>query len=105
AVCLAESVIFSGALGADVALPALDGLRLDAVLFGEAQSRVVMTVAPGQVAAVQAALAGQPVAATPIGTVGAAGLRLRVGDTPVIDLAAVALREPYERAIPAAMGH
>src|SRR5690606_5251001 len=43
AVCLAESAIFGG-LGAEISLHRPDAMRTDALLFGEAQSRIVLTV-------------------------------------------------------------
>ena len=108
AVCLAESAVFSGgaggaALGADVALPETDA-RLDAVLFGEAQSRVVLSVAPGDVEAVRAVCAEHEAQAMPIGTVTAGPLRVSVGDDAVLEVAVADLARPYDSAIPEAMG-
>ena len=105
AVCLAESAVFAG-LGADVALPETSA-RLDAVLFGEAQSRVVLSVAPDDAEAVReiAEAAGAAGAqATPIGTVTDGPLRVSVGANHVLEVAVEALRRPYETAIPEAMG-
>jgi phosphoribosylformylglycinamidine synthase len=48
----------AGGLGFDISLS--EDLRKDAFLFGEAQSRVVLSVAPGQVAALEAVIAGHP---------------------------------------------
>ncbi len=102
AVCLAESAVFSG-LGADVALPQVDA-RLDAVLFGEAQSRIVLSVAPDDAEAVRQLCAGHGAQATPIGTVTDGPLAISVGGETVVSLAVEALRQPYETAIPEAMG-
>ena len=108
AVCLAESAVFSGGaggagLGADVALPETDA-RLDAVLFGEAQSRVVLSVAPGDVEAVRALCAERGAQATPVGTVTDGPLRVSVGSDAVLEVAVADLARPYDSAIPEAMG-
>ena len=102
AVCLAESCVFSG-LGADVSLPATDA-RLDAVLFGEAQSRVVLSVAPESVEAVERLATDAGARATRIGTVGGAALAVAVGGADVVRASVESLRQPYETAIPRAMG-
>ena len=102
AVSLAESAVFSG-FGADVALPGTDA-RLDAVLFGEAQSRVVVSVAPADAEAVQALCAERGAQATPIGTVTDGPVQITVGAERVVDVAVGDLARPYETAIPEAMG-
>jgi phosphoribosylformylglycinamidine synthase len=105
AVCLAESVLHSDGLGAEVALPAADGARLDAVLFGEAQSRVVVSTRPGDVDALEAHLADhdgvQGHRLGPVVTDG--GLRLTVGGEAVVDAPTDALATPYTTAIPNAV--
>ncbi len=108
AVSLAESVLFSAGLGADVTLFVREHLRLDAVLFGEAQSRIVFTAAAEAEPALAAALSGSGAWAQRIGTVTADGrLRLKVGDddsvTTVVDLDRDAMAEPYEQTIPERM--
>jgi phosphoribosylformylglycinamidine synthase len=104
AVCLAESVIHSrqpSGLGLEVELPAPNG-RLDAALFGEAQSRIVLSVRPDDVAHFKATLADhETVQAHRLGTVTERGVRLSVGGTPVLDTTRDALAAPYEEAIPA----
>ena len=102
AVCLAEGCVFSG-LGADVALPA-SSARLDAVLFGEAQSRVVLSVAPHDAEAVRQRVGRHGAQATPIGTVSDGPLAISVGGEAVVRVAVPDLAEPYETAIPRAMG-
>ena len=102
AVCLAESAVFSG-FGADVALPSTDA-RLDAVLFGEAQSRVVLSVAPDDAEAVRVLCAERGARATPIGTVTDGPLQITVGADPVLSVPVADLARPYETAIPEAMG-
>ena len=102
AVCLAESVIHSDGLGADLALPAApEGTRLDAVLFGEAQSRVVLSVRPEDVSGLEATLAGhEAVQAHRVGRATTGDVRLRVGDTPVLEADPSVLAASYETAIP-----
>jgi phosphoribosylformylglycinamidine (FGAM) synthase-like enzyme len=102
AVSLAEAALFGG-LGADITLPAPAGLRLDGVLFGEAQSRIVFTTAAGVEPAVRAALTGSAVQALRIGTVTRGGLRIDAGGRRVVDLARAAMAAPYEQTIPARM--
>ncbi len=101
AVCLAESCIHGG-LGADVRLPEPHA-RLDAVLFGEAQSRVVLSVAPERLEALEALVAQNGAQATRIGTVGGEALRLAVGEALVVSVPVEALAAPFFGAIPDAM--
>lgn len=103
AVCLAESVIHADGLGATVNLDTEEGLRLDAVLFGEAQSRIVFTVSADNADTVQTVLQDHAVQAQQIGTVSTAGLQIAVNSQSVVDLTGEALRTPYEQAIPAMM--
>ncbi len=104
AVNLAESVIFSD-LGADVQLSTEEDLRLDAILFGEAQSRIVFTARADDGEMIMDTLVGRNVQAVPIGHVTAeAVLRVCVNEETVIEKTADALRKPYESALPAAMG-
>ena len=103
AVCLAESVLFSDNLGARLDLTPDADLRLDAVLFGEAQSRIVFTVDAAQADAVARVLNGRPVQAHRLGTVTADGLHLSVHGQTVVDLPRAAMHGPYEQAIPEQM--
>ena len=104
AVCLAESVLFSQGLGADVRLTPDSDVRLDALLFGEAQSRIVFTTIEEAAADVEARLEPYAVQAQRVGSVtGAAGLDVEVDGEGVIGVAREALLAPYERAIPEAM--
>jgi phosphoribosylformylglycinamidine synthase len=87
-----------------VALPAADGARLDAVLFGEAQSRVVLSTRPGDADALADTLADHDaVQAHRLGPVTTGGVRLTVGGEPVLDATRDALATPYETAIPNAV--
>jgi phosphoribosylformylglycinamidine synthase len=102
AVCLAESVIHSEGLGLEATLPAAD--RLDAALFGEAQSRVVLSVQPDAVETLEATLSGhETVQARRLGSVTMGGLRVKVGENLVVDAPRDALAAPYETAIPEAV--
>jgi phosphoribosylformylglycinamidine synthase len=105
AVCLAESAIHSDGLGLDVGLPDAGDARLDAALFGEAQSRVICSVRPDDVDALEATLADHDgVQAHRLGTVtGHANVRIAVGGTPVINADRATLAGPYESAIPDAV--
>ncbi|MEM8487814.1 MAG: phosphoribosylformylglycinamidine synthase subunit PurL [Bacteroidota bacterium] len=102
AVCLAENVIFSNGLGAQVSLET-DGMRLDAVLFGEAQSRIVFTASSGARAAIDRMLAGKGVQVQKLGVVTTGGLEIRVHGKGLLEISADALESPYESAIPALM--
>lgn len=74
AVALAECCI-QGSIGAEVTLCA-DGLRPDALLFGESQGRVVVSVTPDSLQAVMAAARKHAVPAATIGRVGGRVLRI-----------------------------
>ncbi len=100
AVCLAECAL--DGLGAEIELDA-DGLRLDAVLFGEAQSRIVFTASADDGEMVQDTIVGTGAQAVPIGRVTGDRLRITVGGETVVDEPAAALAEPYHATIPAAM--
>ncbi|HEX9951706.1 MAG TPA: phosphoribosylformylglycinamidine synthase subunit PurL [Rubricoccaceae bacterium] len=101
AVCLAESCIHGG-VGADVALPSAVA-RLDAVLFGEAQSRVVLSVAPSVVGAIEALAVLHGASALRIGTVGEDALRITLGGDAVLAVPVADLAGPYHTCLPAAM--
>jgi len=105
AVCLAESAIFSETLGADIDLPASDSMRLDTLLFGEAQSRIVFTTAASEANAVADAVADRAVQATRLGTVADDTLRIAVDGEPVVNIATSDMRAQYENAIPSHMAN
>jgi phosphoribosylformylglycinamidine synthase len=101
AVCLAECVIFSPGLGAKVEIPDTPGVRRDALLFGEAQSRILFTTTAARSPEVHQLLQGRPVQAVQIGVVDASEtLSLTLGDTLMFQLNRTQLLEPYETAIP-----
>jgi len=102
AVCLAESVIHSDGLGLEATLPDAD--RLDTALFGEAQSRVVLSVQPDDVASFENALSGHDaVQSHRLGTVTTGRLRVTINGESILDASRDALATPYETAIPEAV--
>ena len=104
AVCLAESALH-GHCGIDVVLNVPSAARADAILFGEAQSRIVFSVAQEHVNKVETLLEDEAsVAATAIGTVGGDKLRIEWNDTTWIEAELTALRTAYENTIPSHMG-
>ena len=68
-------------LGATVDLSAITGTRLDALLFGETQHRIVFSVAPANVDTVLAKAKAAGVPAAKIGTVGGSSLTIKAGAT------------------------
>ncbi len=102
-VAAAEMLFGAAPLGADIDLSALAAPRLDALLFGESQGRVIVAVPPARAAAALADAASRGVPAADIGAVAAGGtLSLRTGVAeaawPVAEL-----RRAWETAIEEAM--
>ncbi len=97
AVALAECCIASG-LGLDAPMAAPAG-RTDAFLFGEAQSRIVVSVAEGGAAELEALAQEHDVPLLRLGAVG--GDRLRLAG--LLDLAVAQLRERHEQGLPEAL--
>lgn len=108
AVCLAESAIASGQ-GALILLnpneyPQANDLPASALLFGEAQGRVVVTVrTEKQFAKLKERAEKSGVRATWIGTVGGDVLRFAIGPTTLIETPVSELTGVYEQAIPRRM--
>jgi phosphoribosylformylglycinamidine synthase subunit PurL len=103
AVSLAESAFGRDGIahGVDVTLD--DDLEVAALLFGEAQGRIVLSCAPEQADQVMAIAGRHDVPAAQIGTVSVAGGRFAVHCTArdaTIDVAIGELREAWEHAIP-----
>ena len=98
--CLAESAIHSQGLGASVRLDVPDSVRLDAALFGEAQSRVVLTVKESDEAALADVADRWPVSLHRLGIVNSGRLVLHVGAETIIDTPVEPLKTLYEAAIP-----
>jgi len=91
AVTLAECCV-SGQMGAHLSLPV--GIRPDALLFGEAPSRIIVTVGAGDLAALMDTAVEMGVPLTVLGTTGGTLLDINVSDkslvhVPIVDLAAV----------------
>ena len=103
AVCLAESAIFSGELGCAIQLSPEPGLRLDALLFGESQSRIVFSAAPGVLDALNQVIKHLPVQVTKIGHVVKDSFILEVNNQRLIELETKELTVTYESAIPTLM--
>ncbi len=104
AVCLAECAVFSDGLGAAIRLDADPGTRLDAVLFGEAQSRIVFTAAPEAAPSLQVSVRNLAVCVCEIGRVRKGPLTLRMGDKVVLSVSHEALSIPYFTALESRMG-
>jgi phosphoribosylformylglycinamidine synthase len=68
-------------IGATVELPLAAGVRLDALLFGETQNRVVVSVSPANADKVLAEAKAAGVPALKIGTVGGDTLSIKAGST------------------------
>ena len=103
AVALAESAVFSDGLGADLDIPATEDFRLDALLFGETQSRIVFSVSPANEHRVDEVIGDYAVQATRLGTVHPERFQLRTDGMPVINTSREVLATPYESAIPSRM--
>lgn len=100
AVALAESCI-SGNLGAQVALDT--SLRSDVALFSESQSRVILSVAPEQVDALQSKLTEAGVPNVVLGTVGGETLSIKVNGQSKVDAPVSELKQVWKDAIPCYM--
>jgi phosphoribosylformylglycinamidine synthase subunit PurL len=98
AVALAECCAYGG-VGLRGAAATRTG-RLDAALFGEQQSRVVVSASPDAVAALRELATARQVPIIEIGVTG--GERLTLGRA--IDITVEALSAAYEGALPAALG-
>jgi phosphoribosylformylglycinamidine synthase len=100
AVALAEAAV-AGRTGAEVDLGTVGNVRADALLFGEAQSRITFSSAPedaDRVDDLAASLEG--VAVRRIGTAGGPALRITTDAGTWIDAPVDALERTYESAIP-----
>ncbi len=108
AVCVAESCISNPQhlRGAriDVTELAAQGARLDEILFGEAPSRIVVTVDPKDLARLEAIAAKHAVPCCTLGTVQGDQLVVKYQGTDVVDLALDALSDTWRGSIPAKLG-
>jgi phosphoribosylformylglycinamidine synthase len=104
AVALAECCITGpeGALGAALTIGAGEaGGRLDALLFGEAPTRVIVSAAPEALARFEALLQGADVPFRVLGQAGGTRLSIAVGRTSVVDQDVNELRAAWRAALPA----
>lgn len=101
AVALAEKAILSG-LGATVNLHN-PGERLDAILFGESQSRILFTTKYDDGEMVGDMLVGRGVQAQPIGRVGGDNLTISLRGEVVVDQPVTDLSDVYDNAIERAL--
>ena len=104
AVCLAESALFSDGLGVDVTVEPHEHLRVDALLFGEAQSRIVFSAVPTNRAAIEKAIEHNGVKLTRLGTVTEGGeLRIRLENTGEVRIGRADLADRYDNALERAL--
>jgi len=104
AVALAECCI-RGGIGAELQLPSSQAhLRLDAALFGESQSRIILSVRAQDVKAVARIAESHGAPWSAIGAVGGKNLRIEsAAGLRVIDLPVAEMEQTYEGAIPGLM--
>ena len=99
AVALAECCFNpSGLLGAEVSIPA--GNRLDALLFGETQSRIILSMPKISLPQAEKIFADREVSYSIIGHVGGNRLRIRVGKDAVISSPVKDLQKVWSEALP-----
>jgi phosphoribosylformylglycinamidine synthase len=95
-------------IGAVVNVASVDlpgGLAVNATLFGESASRIVVSASSESVDAVLAAAATAGVTAVAIGKTAGNRIRISVDGTPVIDTAVAAAEDAWATAIEKKMGH
>ena len=104
AACLAEMTIHDG-VGAELDLETIrpQADRLDALLFGEAQSRIVLAVSEEIADDLVQEVADLAVELTRLGTTGGDRLVLTAGAETLVSETVADLREPFESALPMAM--
>lgn len=104
-VALAECVLFSEDMGVDIRLNPESMGRLDALLFGEAQSRILLTAAQSQADQLAALVVEHPeVQLTVLGTVCSnPALSVAVGSKRVLHCTADMMRTAYFGSIPKQM--
>lgn len=102
AVCLAEMAHF-GSIGAEIRVKARNEMRVDGILYGEAQSRIVFTADAERVEQIESFLQGRPVTLTRLGEVGGETLSISLNDVELVRVAVKDLADAYEGAIPAMM--
>jgi phosphoribosylformylglycinamidine synthase len=102
AVALAECCVTGPRqLGAAVILP--EATRVDELLFGEAPSRIVVTVAPGDVDRLMVLAEKRAVPAHVLGRVGGPSLEVRVGAAARLSVPSDALADAFENGLARAL--
>lgn len=101
ALAIAECTFDNGGLGVTADLPAVGGdtFALNATLFGESASRIIVSVSPGQREAVAAAATAAGIPVTEIGTVGGDRIRVSVNGRVAIDSAVSTAEAAWATAI------
>jgi phosphoribosylformylglycinamidine synthase len=103
AVALAECAVTGPRrLGADLALAPAP--RLDALLFGEAPSRIVVSIEPGEWPRFERIVREWAIPVTMLGRVGGDRLRIRVGERPAIDVGVGSLADAFYGTLEAVLG-
>jgi phosphoribosylformylglycinamidine synthase subunit PurL len=100
AVCLAESA-FLGDRKPGCSIDLADRIRPDALLFGETQSRIVVTVSPRRAAALLALAKKRRVRASRIGRVGGSDIVVRVRRREVLRVRVAEAFKAWKESIPA----
>ena len=100
AVCLAESA-FLGVRKPGCSIDLGDRIRPDALLFGETQSRIVVTVSPRRGAGLLALAKKRKVRATRIGRVGGSDFVVRVRRREVLRIPVAAAFKAWKESVPA----
>ena len=98
-VAIAESVLFADQLGAHIAIEEAS-VRLDALLFGEAQSRIVLSIPAAAWDDAHALATSHNTRLTSIGTVAEGDLVVQYGGETILEIPAPTLKATYESAIP-----
>ncbi|NLZ38357.1 MAG: phosphoribosylformylglycinamidine synthase subunit PurL [Firmicutes bacterium] len=101
AVALAECG-FANGIGATIALTA-NGLRLDSLLFGESQSRVLISVSPENLSTLLELAAQNGVSAAELGQTGGTNMEVAVDGLTQLKLPLRQLKKAWQEAIPCAM--
>ena len=98
-VAIAESVLFAEGLGAEIAIDK-NNHRLDALLFGEAQSRIIISIPPEAWKQAQTLASSFQTRLTKLGTVTGESLNVQLAGETILDIPAQSLKTTYESAIP-----
>jgi len=102
AIALAEACFHpAGVLGAEVTLS--PGDRLDALLFGETQSRILLSMPKSNLSRAEKVFAEREVPHSVLGTVAGTRLRIRVGEELAVNMIVGDLQKVWSEAFPAWM--